>query len=106
MRILPQAGYLLSMEKRHPTPPQTLSLDQPATYHIQVVGRLQAGWSEHFGGLEITTETVENGPSITHLEGVVADQAGLHGLLRSIRDLGLPLLRVECINVERGEKNE
>ena len=74
-----------------------LTLDQPAIYHIQVVGRLDEEWSANFGGMAITTEVFEEGLTITHIIGKVADQAGLHGLLRRIRDLGLPLLKVEYI---------
>ncbi len=77
--------------------PVQLSLDQPALYHIQVIGRLDKGWSEFYGGMTITSEPSEGGPAITHLQGVVPDQAGLHGLLRRICDLGLPLLKVEYI---------
>ncbi len=71
------------------------NLDQPALYEIEVVGRLSENWSEHFGGMSISTQARDHGQVITCISGPVADQAGLHGLLRSIRDLGLPLLRVE-----------
>jgi hypothetical protein len=74
------------------------SLDQPAEYRIAVVGRLSENWSEYFGGMYISTEILNQGQVVTCITGVIADQAGLHGLLRSIRDLGLPLLRVEWIS--------
>jgi hypothetical protein len=74
-----------------------LKLDQPATYLIQLVGRLDKGWSNHFGGMTITHESFEDGSTITQVIGLVPDQAGLHGLLQSIRDLGLPLLKVEYL---------
>ncbi len=78
------------------TPFQTiLSLDQPARYKICVGGRLGTNWADHFGDMLFQVETLENGQILTYLEGIVPDQAALHGLLNTIRDLGLPLLRVE-----------
>ncbi len=76
---------------------QLLTLDQPAQYHLSVVGRLGGEWSETFDGMQISVETRPDGLAISHLTGRVPDQAGLHGLLRRIRDLGLPLLKVEFI---------
>jgi hypothetical protein len=73
------------------------TLDQAAKYQIQVVGRLDSSWSEHFGGMQLSSYQREDGITLTTLTGVVADQANLHGVLRSIRDLSLPLLSVECI---------
>ena len=75
-----------------------LSLDQPADYLIQVAGWLREDWSEYFGGMAITTEAVDDGLTVTTLTGSVLDQASLHGMLNHIRDLGLPLLKVEWIN--------
>ena len=75
----------------------TLKLDQPAEYRIRVAGRLKEDWSQHFGGMRISVEPGQDGAAITTLTGEVADQAGLHGLLNHIRDLGLPLLAVEYV---------
>ncbi len=74
-----------------------LSLDQPARYKICVGGRLGENWADHFGDMLFQVETLEDDQMLTHLEGIVPDQAALHGLLNTIRDLGLPLLRVEFI---------
>ena len=60
------------------------------TYAIRVQGRLGARWSAWFDGLDITT--VEDGT--TTIQGAVADQAALHGLLQKVRDVGLPILSV------------
>jgi hypothetical protein len=62
-------------------------------YEIRVRGHLSAKRAEWFNGL-----TIENQPDGEALiTGPVADQAALHGLLIRIRDLGLPLLSVLCI---------
>ena len=77
--------------------PQLSWLDQPATYTIKVQGRLDADWSAWFDNLNVTVTSSDNGPAITTLSGPVVDQVALHGLLARIRDLGLPLLLVECL---------
>ena len=63
-------------------------LDRPMVYRIRVKGHLGPQWSEWFGGLSITLE--DNGDTL--LTGPVVDQAALHGLLKKVRDLGMPLI--------------
>ncbi len=82
-----------------PTDFPPLTADQPATYQIKVQGRLSENWSNWFDGLAVAAAGTEGGPTLTTLTGQVADQAALHGLLNRIRDLGLPLLLVECLNI-------
>ena len=65
-------------------------LDQPMVYQIRIKGHLDRRWTEWFGGLTITLE--DNGETL--LTCPVADQAALYGLLRKVRDLGLPLISV------------
>ena len=77
---------------------QRLGLDRPATYQIQVEGRLGEEWPALFEGLTVTVLSSNNGPAITTLAGTITDQAALHGLLALIRDLGLPLLSVDCVD--------
>lgn len=64
--------------------------DQPMVYQIRLKGHLGRRWADWFGGLTITLEA--NGDTL--LTGPVADQAALYGLLRKVRDLGLPLVEV------------
>jgi hypothetical protein len=63
---------------------------QPMVYQIRIKGHLGHQWTDWFGGLTITLE--DNGDTL--LTGPVVDQAALHGLLKKVRDLGLPLLSV------------
>jgi len=79
---------------------QRLRLDEPATYQIKVQGRLNDTWSAWFDGLTVSVEANGDGTAITTLAGSVADQGALYGLLSRIRDLGLPLLLVQCIRKE------
>jgi hypothetical protein len=63
---------------------------EPGLYEIRIQGHLDGHWETWFGGLSLTLE--DNGNTL--LEGRVADQAALHGLLRKVRDLGMPLISV------------
>ncbi len=75
---------------------------RPEVYQITVSGHLDSTWSEWFDGLTITP--VDSGETI--LTGPIVDQTALHGVLIKIRDLGLPLLRLSRIELEReGESN-
>jgi hypothetical protein len=71
--------------------------DKPGDiYRIRIQGHLDSSWSEWFDGLAITNSANET----TVLTGTVADQPALYGLLAKVRDLGLPLLLVECVEIE------
>jgi hypothetical protein len=65
-------------------------LTTPANYRIRVQGQLGPGWTAFFAGLTLSWQE----PGETVLVGQVVDQAALHGLLNTIRDLGLPLVEV------------
>lgn len=66
---------------------------KPGHYEIRVTGHLDPRWADWFEGLAIVTDA--NGETL--LTGPVADQAALHGMLRKIRDLGMPLVSVNRI---------
>jgi hypothetical protein len=72
----------------------------PTCYEIRVVGSLPPQWRDWFDGLVINTENGE-----TLLRGPVADQAALFGLLKKIRDLGLPLVSVRQIITQEKKMN-
>ncbi|HMR97766.1 MAG TPA: hypothetical protein PKE62_00820 [Anaerolineales bacterium] len=83
------------IEKMIDKPPPDLPL-----YEIRIKGHLDSQWTDWFEGLTITLEEDGN----TLLSGPVVDQAALHGLLKKVRDLGMPLVSV--IQINRFEKGE
>jgi hypothetical protein len=72
--------------------------DSPATYQIQIQGRLEANWSEYLEGMVITEYGLKNGFCVTTLCGELPDQAALAGVLNQ-----LYLLRVTVLSVTRFE---
>ncbi len=65
-------------------------------YQIKIKGRLDSRWSDWFDGLAVTAGS--NGSTV--LTGTVIDDSALHGLLKKIRDLGMPLLSVNRMDKE------
>jgi hypothetical protein len=72
------------------TQKSTADHQEPGLYEIRIKGHLADRWADRFGGLNITLE--EDGDTL--LTGLVVDQAALYGLLRKVRDLGMPLVSV------------
>lgn len=71
-------------------------LSEPLVYQIRLKGHLGSEWTDWFGGLTITLE--EDGDTL--LTGPVIDQAALHGLIKKVRDLGMPLVSVVQVQLD------
>jgi len=78
---------------------------QPLVYQIRIKGHLGREWADWFEGLTLTA--LDNGETL--LTGAVVDQAALYGVLRKVRDVGLPLLSVVYVRpgqVDASDVNE
>ena len=80
-------------------PNQKPDLKQPRIYQIRIKGHLSDQWSDWFEGLTITLE--KGGQTL--ITGPVADDAALHGLLKKVRDLGMPLLSVNRVESDQAD---
>jgi hypothetical protein len=76
--------------------------NQPVVYQIRIRGHLGPQWADWFEGLTMTLE--DNGDTL--LTGTVVDQAALHGLLKKVRDLGLPLVSVCPVKHDQSKTSE
>jgi len=82
--------------------------EKATNYQIRIEGELGPQWSDWFEGLSISQE--EDGTTL--LTGPVSDQSALHGLLKKVRDLGIPLVSVNrmetdgCSNLNQITKGE
>ena len=72
----------------HPRTNQVESVTEPDHYEIRIKGHLAPRWTDWFDGMTLTAR--DDGTTLIH--GPVADQSELHGLLRRLSDLGLPLI--------------
>jgi hypothetical protein len=81
------------MRKTHAS---TEDPNEPGSYEIRIKGHLEKRWAAWFEDLTITLE--DNGETL--ITGPVIDQAALHGLLKKVRDLGMPLISVNQVQIQ------
>jgi hypothetical protein len=78
-----------------------LKLWTPATYRIEVAGALDESWSDRLGGMIIKTRQRADQSTVTTLTGRMIDQAELAGVLNSLYELHLPILKVKIVRTEQ-----
>jgi hypothetical protein len=76
---------------------EVIDSSQPTIYQIRIEGHLGQQWTDWFEGLTITPE--KDGDTL--LTGPVIDQAALHGLLKKVRDLGIPLVSINRVEPDQ-----
>jgi len=76
------------MSETHAT---TMEHDESGHYEIRIKGHLDDRWAEWLEGLTF----MQASDGTTLLEGLLPDQAALHGVFNKIRDLGLPIISVQ-----------
>jgi len=79
-------------------------MEGSATYRICVGGLLDTAWSDRLGGMTITTTGGRDSPETTTLEGRLPDQAALTGVMSTLYELHLPVLSVECLEINDEEE--
>ena len=75
---------------------------EPGRYEIRLKGHLDDRWAESFEHMSFTHAS----DGTTILSGPVVDQAALYGLLRQVRDLGLPLLSVMQVDAKQPNRSD
>ena len=70
-----------------------------ATYELRVAGHLDDHWSACLGDLTL----IRRDDGTTSLTGPLADQAQLHGVLATVRDMGVTLLSLQAFDPEAGQ---
>lgn len=80
-----------------------LTLDRPAVYQIKVPGHLEVCLTDWVGRMTLTVQN--DGSPVTILNSVV-DQAALHGLLRRLYSLGVPLISVNLVENAIGDEEQ
>jgi hypothetical protein len=79
-------------------PRDAAAVFQPSSHYvIRVKGHLDPRWATWFDGMRLTKEA----DGTTTIDGPVADQAALHGLLRKLRDVGIPLISLAQAEPDR-----
>jgi hypothetical protein len=79
-------------------PASRSGFDGPATYRIDVQGRIPPRWCERLEGMTITAYEPQAGPIVSTLLGELSDQAALAGVLNTLYELHLPVLSVQRLS--------
>jgi len=80
--------------------PRIPTMHGPAIYRIRVRGGLDASWSDRVGGMQVTEVRGPDGKAETILVGRLLDQAALAGILKTLYELHLPVVKTECVDSE------
>ncbi len=79
-----------------------MHFSEPGCYRIKVAGTLPPNWFDRLGAMRVSAPARDGNQAVTFMQGRVADQAELSGILNSLYDLHLPLLSVQFIGEKIG----
>ena len=79
---------------------QNVHPGKPTRYKIMVEGLISENWSERLGGMKIVIHSRANQKPMTVLSGLLQDQSALFGVLNSLHELHMPVIKVNQINYE------
>ena len=95
--LLSQWGKIMTDEQK--SKPEA---NQQTVYQLKIKGHLGPQRMNWFEGLTVTLEEDGN----TLLSGIMVDQSALQGVLKKIRDLGMPLLSVNSVETGTQDKSD
>jgi hypothetical protein len=81
-----------------------LKLWTPATYRIEVEGDIDENWADSLAGMRIISRKRADQSTVTTLTGRLKDQAMLTGVLNGLYELHLPILSVEILTEDDGDR--
>jgi hypothetical protein len=79
---------------------KNIKLWTPVAYRIEVNGYLDESWSDRLAGMQITSRKKADQTIVSSLEGRLMDQAELSGVLRSLYNMHVSILKVEAVDSE------
>jgi hypothetical protein len=83
-----------------------ITFDGPARYRILVKGRIPDSWSDRIDGMSICQEAPDDQVPVTSLEGELADQAALTGVINTLYELHLPIISVKSVASSKTAESE
>jgi hypothetical protein len=93
-------GCLSFIQRLSFSDPWVSGCPSPGVYRIRVRGLLDEGVLRQLDGLSVTLDPSPDGIPESVLVARVADQAALSGLLNALYEFHLPLISVDCLDVE------
>jgi hypothetical protein len=83
-----------------------ITFDGQARYQILVKGWIPSNWSDRMDGMSIRQEAADDGVRVTTLEGELADQAALTGIINTLYELHLPIISVKSVGISQTAESD
>jgi hypothetical protein len=83
-----------------------ITFDGPARYQILVKGSIPVNWCDRMDGMSIHQAAADDGVLVTTLEGELADQAALAGVINTLYELHLPILSIKSVGISQTAESD